>query len=129
MIKRIKSGSIVIPGGVSPWQHELRVAKLLADAGYRVEFIESSNILKMPDFKINGTPYELKSPRGASINSIERNLKRASKQCSNIILDSSRVNTLRDDVILAYLKNKVACQPTIKSLIFIRKNNNIIVLK
>ena len=75
----------------------------------------------MPDFKINGTPYELKSPWGASINSIERKLKRASKQCSNIILDSSRINTLHDDVILAYLKNKVVCQPTIKSLIFIRK--------
>ena len=129
MTKHVRNGSVIIPGGVSPWPHELRVARLLANVGYKVEFIEASSILKMPDFKINGTPYELKSPCGSSINTIERNLKRANRQCNNIVMDSSRMHTIRDDVILTYLRNKAIRQPTIKSLIFIRKNDNIIVLK
>ena len=115
MTKHVRNGSVIIPGGVSPWPHELRAARLLANVGYKVEFI--------------GTPYELKSPCGSSINTIERNLKRANRQCNNIVIDSSRMHTIRDDVILTYLKNKAIRQPTIKSLIFIRKNNNIIILK
>lgn len=52
MTKRVRKGSVTIPGGVSPWPHELRAARLLANVGHKVEFIEASNMLKMPNLKL-----------------------------------------------------------------------------
>ena len=128
MHRRIKSGSVTIPGGVHPWPHETRVARILADAGHCVEFILEANITKSADFMIDGIAYELKSPKGARMTSVERNLKRASKQSKNIVFDSSRMSNVRDDSIVRYLKRKLQEQKTIKIIIFISKNDNIIVL-
>ena len=33
------TGKIIVPAGVRPWPHELRVAEVLAAAGHRVEFL------------------------------------------------------------------------------------------
>lgn len=96
MPRKIKCGKIVVPGGVHPWQHEIRVAQLLADAGYSIEFIPEQNLLKAADFKIDGIEFELKSPESSKLNAVERNLKRAVKQSQNIVFDSSRMAGLQD---------------------------------
>ena len=88
-----------------------------------------TNITKSADFTINGITYELKSPTGTHMSSVERNLKRASKQSKNIVFDSSRMSNIRDDSIIRYLMRKIQEQRTIQSIIFIGKNDNIIVLK
>ena len=93
-----KLGKIVIPSSANPWPHEQRVARILARAGNRIEFIPESN-LKTPDIYLNRTAYEIKSPTSNKISAVERNLTRALEKCPNIIFDSSRMK-LRDDQIL-----------------------------
>ena len=46
--------------------------------------------LKSPDFKINDTIWELKSPIGDGKNTIHNNIKGARKQSTNIIIDLRR---------------------------------------
>ena len=103
MPRKIESGKVVVPGGVHPWQHELKVAQILADAGYNIEFIPEQNLLKTADFKIDGTEFELKSPEGSKLSAVERNLRnlrRALKQSPNIVFDSSRMPGVQDSKIL-----------------------------
>ena len=54
-------GKVIIPANAKPWPHELRVAKILARAGFQVEFIPEENIMT-PDIYLNGTMFETKSP-------------------------------------------------------------------
>lgn len=100
MPRKIESGKVVVPVGVHPWQHELKVAQMLADAGYNIEFIPEQNLLKTADFKIDGTEFELKSPEGSKLSAVERNLRRALKQSPNIVFDSSRMPGVQDSKIL-----------------------------
>ena len=93
-----QKGRVVIPADANPWPHEVRVAKILALAGYSVEFIPEAN-LKTPDIYLDGTMYEIKSPITNNPKKIIRNVKRALEKCPNVIIDSSRVKGLRDDAI------------------------------
>ena len=96
MIKQ--KGRVVIPADANPWPHEVQVAKILALAGYSVEFIPEAN-LKTPDIYLNGTMYEIKSPI---------------------------TNNPRDDAIQRTLKNKVKDLSGLKKLIFINKRGQIV---
>ena len=125
MPRKIKCGKIVVPGGVHPWQHEIRVAQLLADAGYSIEFIPEQNLLKAADFKIDGIEFELKSPEGSKLSSVERNLRRAIKQSSNIVFDTSRMVGLQDSKILSCILHHASKQSLIKRLIFLDKHGRI----
>ena len=115
-----QKGRVVIPADANPWPHEVRVAKILALAGYSVEFIPEAN-LKIPDIYLDGTMYEIKSPITNNPKKIIRNVKRALEKCPNVIIDSSRVKGLRDDAIQRTLKNKVKDLSGLKKLIFINK--------
>ena len=115
-----QKGRVVIPADSNPWPHEVRVAKILALAGYSVEFIPEAN-LKTPDIYLDGTMYEIKSPITNNPKKIIRNVKRALEKCPNVIIDSSRVKGLRDDAIQRTLKNKVKDLSGLKKLIFINK--------
>ncbi len=55
-----------------------------------VVFIRPSNF-RTPDFDVNGTKWELKSPMGSSARTIENNMRAARKQSVNIIIDLSRI--------------------------------------
>ena len=107
------------------WPHELRVAEILAAAGYSVEFIEESN-LHTPDILLDGTDYEIKSPKSGSANSLEHLLKKALKQSSNIIIDTSRIRKMRDDSICNFLVAQAKSRKQIKKLIMISKSGQII---
>ena len=115
-----QKGRVVIPADANPWPHEVRVAKILALAGYSVEFIPEAN-LKTPDIYLDGTMYEIKSPITNNPKKIIRNVKRALEKCPNVIIDSSRVKGLRDDAIQRTLKNKTKDLSGLKKLIFINK--------
>ncbi len=125
MPRKIESGKVVVPGGVHPWQHELKVAQILADAGYNIEFIPEQNLLKTADFKIDGTEFELKSPEGSKLSAIERNLRRALKQSPNIVFDSSRMSGVQDSKILQCILHHAHKQSLIKKLIFLDKHGRI----
>ncbi len=120
----IKQGKVIIPANARPWAHEERVAKILALAGYRVEFIPESSI-KTPDIYLDCTPYEIKSPVSGKIGAIERNLTRALVKCPNIIFDGSRMK-VRDDRIMREL---IKCRRSgrgLRKLLFVNKRGAVI---
>lgn len=122
-----QKGRVVIPADANPWPHEVRVAKILALAGYSVEFIPEAN-LKTPDIYLDGAMYEIKSPITNNPKKIIRNVKRALEKCPNVIIDSSRVKGLRDDAIQRTLKNKVKDLSGLKKLIFINKRGQTVLI-
>ena len=117
-----KGGMVIIPANTNPWPHEQRGAKILALAGYRVEFIPEAN-LKTPDIYLNRTMFEIKSPITDNPKKIIRNVKRALEKCQNVIIDSSRVKGLTDESILRTIKSKVKDLPGLKRLILINKRD------
>lgn len=125
MFNNTEIGQVIIPGNTEPWPHEIRIAKILANAGFHVQFIAKANNIKTPDMIVDGIEYELKSPRSGKMVAIERNLKRATKQSVNIIFDSSRMRGLRDDRILRNVIFQAEKQKLIKRIIFIDKAGQI----
>ena len=118
-------GKIVIPAGKKIWPHELRVAEILAMAGYDVEFLEEINLYR-GDILLNGVEYEIKSPITSKSNSLEHVLKRALKQSSNIIIDTSRMKKSRDDNTRKFLINQIRFRKQIKHLLMITKKGQIV---
>lgn len=119
---------IIIPNGIDIWPHELKTAQALAKSGFTVKFIQSTKIdhNKSPDVLINGLKWEIKSPKTDKLSAIERNLKRATKQSENIIIDSQRMSKLHDSTIQRKLSEKFATQKTIKRLLFVNRKRQVI---
>lgn len=122
------TGKVIIPANVSPWPHELKTAHALAQKGYVVEFVEvnTSRGVKSADVVIDGVLYEMKSPKTDKLSAVERNLKRATKQSGNIIIDSRRMSKLRDATIQKFLLQKLTQQKTIKQILFINRKHEVI---
>ena len=84
---------------------------------------------KTPDIRIKGIEWELKSPKGDGIKTIENILKKATKQSNNIILDFSRTKMNGNQALSRtkhYLHNN---KHGIKKLIIITKNHKVIDFK
>lgn len=128
MILKKRKGKVITPADANPWPHEERVAKILARAGYIVEFIPESSI-KQADILLNGTEYEIKSPITNKPDKLERVIKRALKQSKNIVYDSSRIKDLEDYKLLRFLTSKARQQRQIGKLILITKTGKIIDIK
>lgn len=121
----IYRGRVVVPANANPWPHELRVAKILALAGYAVEFIPEINT-KTADILLDGIEFQIKSPKSANANSLEHIIKKAVKQSCNIIIDTSRMKNVRDDNTRRFLVNQVRIRKQINNLIMITKQGQII---
>lgn len=122
-----KNGCVIIPGGVQPWPHEERVAKILAAEGYKVEFLAKSTI-RTADILLDGVEFEIKSPVTSKMNTFEHNLKRALKQSSNIIIDISRMDgrKMPEAKVKSFLLLKCKQHPQIKRMLLITKAKQII---
>ena len=84
---------------------------------------------KTPDLRINGIEWELKSPQGDGVKTIENILKKAAKQSKNIILDFSRIKMNGNQALSRtkyYLHNN---KHGIQRLIVITKNHKVIDFK
>ena len=84
---------------------------------------------KTPDLRIKGIEWELKSPQGDGVKTIENILKKAAKQSKNIILDFSRIKMNGNQALSRtryYLCNN---KHGIKKLIVITKSHKIIDFK
>ena len=99
------NGEIRIPAGINVWKYELSTANALAKVGYVVEFLPTKDIknAKSPDILMNGEKWELKAPKTDKLSAIERNLKRATKQSNNIVIDSRRLRKIHDSTVQAFL--------------------------
>lgn len=128
MAKRAGFGKVIIPHGAHAWYHELMTADALAGAGYIVEFVVASHTrhIKSPDIVLEGQKWEIKSPKADKLSALERNLKRATKQSGNIIIDSHRMSKIRDASIQKLLVQKYKQQKTIKRLLFINRKRQVI---
>lgn len=121
-----KKAGVFTPDGRKVWAHEQRVAEILAHAGHYVEFLLEGTI-KTPDIQVDHTTeYEIKSPENARNITIERAIKKALKQCQNIIIDASRMKGARDDRVQTFLIFQVKTRKQIKKMIFITKKGEII---
>lgn len=74
-----------------PEDHELSAALILA-AYFKADVVflrpESR---KTPDIEVDGTKWEIKSPKGNGKKTIENNLRAARKQSRNIVIDLRRI--------------------------------------
>lgn len=82
--------------------------------------------MKTADILLDGIAYEIKSPKSANSNTLEHILKKALKQSSNIIIDTSKMKNVRDDNTRRFLINQVRIRKQIKKLIMISKRGQII---
>lgn len=98
-------GEIRIPAGINVWKHELITANALAGVGYVVEFLPTKDVkaAKSPDILMDGEKRELKAPKTDKLSAIERNLKRATKQSDNIVIDSHRLRKIHDSTAQKFL--------------------------
>ena len=123
-VKKAKIGRIIIPASTNPWPHEERVARILALAGYVVEFIPEAGI-KTPDIYLNGKIFEIKSPVSNNIGAVERNLVKALAKSQNIVFDSSRMK-IRDEKIISELIKRRREGKRLKKILLIDKQGKII---
>lgn len=115
---------IFIPPGRKVWPHGDRVAKILAMAGHNVEFL-LENGQKSPDILLDGVEFEIKSPKTVSANTLEHLLKKGLRQCSNLIIDTSRTK-MRDDKVCSFLVAQMRKTKQIKKMLLITKKGQII---
>jgi hypothetical protein len=124
----MKTGKIIEPSQGNIWEHERRTAKAIANTGVIVEFVLESHtdFSKSPDLLFEGILWEIKSPVSGKLAQIEKNLKRASRQSGNIIIDSYRIKYLPDKKIQQFLIDRFRAQKSIKRLLFINRKREVI---
>lgn len=115
---------IFIPANRKVWEHERHVAEILAQAGYYVEFI-LEHTQRSADILLDGVPYEIKSPKTTSANSLEHIIKKGLRQCSNLIIDSSRTR-MHDDNLRKFLISQMRSRRQIKHMLLIAKRGQIV---
>lgn len=122
-----QEGDAKYENGAKPKQHEKFTALAMVKAGYRVKFIPSSTIIGMADCYIENTIFEIKAPEGSTIQSIERNLRKAvDHQSANIIFDSFRMRGLSDNSIQNLLSDRLRRGHGVQRLFFVRRDRKVI---
>ncbi len=128
MMRKRKSGKVIIAHGVIVWHHELLTADALSGAGYDVEFLRTKNAnhSKSPDILMGGSKWEIKSPTASKLSAVERNLKRAYHQSTNIVFDSHRMGRLPDKSIQKELVKQFTLTKNIKQMLFVNRKREVI---
>ena len=126
-----QSGKIIIPSGVNVWPHEYQTAQSLADAGYVVEFIRKSDLPRerSADAFLDGEKHEFKAPKSAKLSAVEDNLKKASRQASNIVFDSRRMKRVPDKAIERELITQLEKSRVITRIVFINRHGIVIEIR
>lgn len=122
--------SIVIPVGMKPRPkiHEETAAEILANYFKSdVCFVEAA-LQGTPDVSIKGVKWEIKSPIGASANNIQKNMREASAQSYNIVIDLRR-SKLHQTRALGYIKQFTERYKRLKRVLVITKSRQILTIK
>lgn len=122
--------NIIIPVGMKPRPkiHEETAADILANHFKSdVYFIETAS-QGTPDVSIQGIEWELKSPIGASANNIQKNLREASAQSENIVIDLRR-SKLHQTRAVGYINQFVNKYKKLKRVLAISKSKLILTIK
>jgi hypothetical protein len=128
--KKINSGQVIIPAGHPnpPEQHEVDVAFVLARHYHcTVEFLIPVDDYKRKtaDIVMLGVEWEIKCPRGDSRSTISNQLRWATKQSRNIIIDT-RYTKLEYSGIKRKVELEVNRKSSIKKVILINKFGEVV---
>ena len=122
--------SVIVPKSVipKPSAREMSAAYILLDYfKTNIKFVPRSNN-KTPDFLINGSYWELKTPVGSGKYNIQHLLHSAIQQSKNIIVDA-RFSKMHISRIVNELKrHSTLTTKGIKNLIVITKSKKILVI-
>ncbi len=126
----VRKGTVVVPPGAYPEDHEIATAKALAALGHTVEFIVPNDgyKIKSPDIFMDGLAWEIKSPTSRSKSSLSRHIKTALKQSRCIIIDSSRTK-LGDEIMEKALRKDVKTHTSTRRLKMITKQRTVLDIK
>lgn len=109
-----------------PKDHELSAALILAYHFKTDVIFLRPERKKTPDIDVDGTKWEIKSPRGNGKKTIDNNLRAAHKQSRNIVLDLRRAK-LHQSRAIARINYYLSVGPhKIKHLKIITKTQKII---
>ena len=110
----------------APKEHEMSAAVILA-YHFKTDIIFlRPETKKTPDIDVNGTKWEIKSPKGSGKKTIDNNLRTARKQSRHIVLDLRRAK-LHQSKAEARIRHYLIAGPhKIKRLKIITKNSKII---
>lgn len=124
-------GRIIAPSNVNIQEHEMATARAIADLGHDVEFAHRNmgKRVTSADIVINGVLWEMKSPTSGTRKAIERNLRKASRQSPNVIIDSQRIKGLSDEILEKTIRYFLPHIKSIKRLWFINRKRKIIDIK
>ena len=110
----------------SPHDHEMTAAVILAHHFKTNVIFLRPERKKTPDIEVNGTKWEIKSPKGNGKKTIDNNLRTARKQSHNIVIDLRRAK-LHQKKAEARIRYYLASGPhDIKRLKIITKARKII---
>lgn len=122
--------NVIIPSNINPKPESFEVSA----AGILAEYFKDDALFivrdtnKTPDVTIKGIDWEIKSPLGKGRHVIEDQLKRASKQSLNIVIDVRRCK-LHIARIRSQLKYHVGFRKHLKQVLLIDKQEQIEVIK
>ncbi len=125
------AGEIIIKPDIDVWEHELKTAQALANAGFVVSFVRRSDdeFVRTPDVMIDGVLWEMKSPISNRLPKIQKTLRQAIHQSPNVIYDSQRIKDLNDNQIRKELEKWAGQFKALKRLVFVNKKREVIVVK
>lgn len=131
MARKNKLGTITIRDDANVWPHEMKSAKVLIKYGHNVEFLPESKREgeKRADCYLDNVLWEMKAPRGATLDVVERNLRRAAKKSRNVVFDSRRIKKIPDTAIERELSVQLKYIKNIDSVKFINRHAKIIDIK
>jgi hypothetical protein len=128
--KNLKLGTVIIPVSHPnpPEPHEVDVAYILArHYQVTVEFLIPVDDYKRKsaDIVMLGVDWEIKCPHGASKSTIGNQIRFASKQSKNIVIDT-RLTKLDFETIKKRVQFEINKRPAIKKVILIDKFEKVI---
>lgn len=124
-------GRIIVPAGCDVWPHEMETARALAADGRTVEFMPRTEgeRVKSPDIAMGGILWEMKAPEATTVDSLERVLRRASRQSPNVIVDAARAKNCGDPAFERRLRKAASAVKGLRRLVLVRKSRIVSVVK
>ena len=112
---------------IPPEPHEFETAKFFSELGKDIVFIRPSSIpnVHRPDILMDGVEWEIKCPEGEGKRTIEKIIKKAEKQSSNIILDLRWIR-IPENRCLSQIKHNFDTKQQIKRIVVITKGLRLI---
>lgn len=115
---QVKINDKIIP---PPNQQEISAAQIIVKYFKADIYFVQRSSLRTADIKINGIFWEIKSPIGNGRRTIQNNLRTASRQSPNVIIDLRRCKMPTNNA-LARIRNEMTKSCPIKHLLIITKD-------